>query len=69
MSKQPEILSAQAWGCPCGQVNGRPEVDVCSCGEWSLDGPVKATKSEPVKAEPKVEAKPESGKSAVYGDV
>ncbi|MCR4339336.1 MAG: hypothetical protein NUW01_05550 [Gemmatimonadaceae bacterium] len=45
-SKQPEIVSAQAWKCPCGAVNGRPEVDVCSCGEWTVDGPVKAATGE-----------------------
>ena len=57
MSKQPEILSAQSWSCPCGGVNGIPEFEVCAtCGEWSLDGPVKAGKPEPVQAEPQVEA-------------
>ena len=57
MGKQPEIVSAQAWKCPCGRVVGREEYPVCPCGEWSLDGPVKAEKAAP-KAEPKVEAKP-----------
>lgn len=48
--KQPEVVSAQAWKCVCGAVNGIPEIDVCaSCGEWTLGGPVeKAVKPDPV---------------------
>ncbi len=58
MSDQPEIVSAQAWKCPCGQVNGRPEVDVCSCGEWTIDGPVKKGKAK-FEPEPQPEPAPE----------
>ena len=57
--KQPEIVSAQAWGCPCGGVNGIPEVDVCAtCGEWTLDGPVTKPAGRTITIAPGVEASP-----------
>ena len=40
MSKEPRIVSAQAWECVCGRVNGRPEVEVCACGDYTLAGSV-----------------------------
>ena len=48
---QPVRVSAQAWRCPCGLLMGIPERPVCTCGEWSLDGPVRP-QAQPGKEEP-----------------